>query len=250
MARALSLLRAGPVYRADRFTHGLKAAGYQVVTTLSDPQPGDVLVIWNRYTTYDDRAKQFERAGARVLVAENSYLAGAIDGKWHALALGHHNGAGTWVDGGPERWDALGVDLRPWRRGNEVLIIAQRGIGEHGIASPRGWAEETQRKIGGRIRPHPGKEKPAIPLVDDLANACCVVTWASSAALVALMFGVPVFHAMPKWIGASAGRPLAEWGQEPRRDDEARLAMFRRLAWAMWRVEEIESGKAFRHLLV
>lgn len=249
MRRALSWLRPAPVYRAARFAAGLQAAGFKVVHDLPDPRPGDALLIWNRYGHYDLEAKRFERAGASVLVAENSYLAGEIPGRWHALALWHHAGAGTWLPNGPERWDALRVELKPWRTSGEVLIISQRSIGEPGIASPLGWEQAIQKQVGGRIRPHPGKNPPAVSLEADLAAARCVVTWASSAALVALLYGVPVFHAMPRWIGAEASKPLSEWGSESKRDDAARLAMFRRLIWAQWRIEEIESGDAFRHLL-
>lgn len=250
MRRALSLLRHPPVYRRERFAEGLQAAGYQLCQALPDPRPGDLLVIWNRYSIYDTEARRFEQACASVLVAENGYLAGTIPGKWHALAVGHHGGAGRYRYGGPQRWDALGVDLAPWRAdGREVLILGQRSIGEPGIASPPGWAEATQKRIGGRIRPHPGKHGIGPPLVDDLRDVRCVVTWASSAALIALMHGVPVWYEMPRWIGAGACRSLAEWGAEPKRDDAARLEMFRRLIWAQATVEEIQSGEAFRRLL-
>ena len=246
----MCLLRHPPAYRRERFVEGLRAAGFAVQDRIADPRPDDVLLIWNRYGPFHDEARRFERGGAAVLVAENQYLAGWLPGKWHALAPGHHAGAGAVVDGGPQRWDALRLDLVPWRtNSSDVLILGQRSIGEDGIASPRGWAEATQRRIGGRIRPHPGKHPPAVPLAEDVGRASAVVTWASSAALIALALGVPVWFEMPRWIGAEAARPLAEFGAAPKRDDAARLAMFRRLIWAQWRVDEIEDGTAFRHLL-
>ncbi len=250
MRRALSLLRPQPVYRAERFAAGLDAAGFHLCQTLPDPLERDLIVSWNRYGHYDAECRRFEKAGATVLVTENSYIAGCIPGKWHALALGHHGGAGMWVDGGPSRWDALGVDLAPWRTGgNEIVILAQRSIGEAGLASPPRWEEQTRQQIGGRIRAHPHRRQDVIPLAEDLKDARCVVTWGSSAALVALMLGIPVFYAMPQWIGGLSSKPLSEWGSEPLRDDAARLAMFRRLIWAQSTVEEIESGEAFGRLL-
>lgn len=252
MSRALCLLRDAICYRKDAFKRGLKMAGYEVVERIDRPQSDDVLVVWNRYSGFDEQAKRFESAGARVVVVENGYLGKDwLGGNWYAMALGHHAGAGTWVDGGPERWDALGVDLSPWRTGREVVVLAQRGIGEAGIASPDRWAERTRAKIGvGRIRGHPDvKGTPPIALEDDLRDAACVVTWASSAALRALMLGVPVWYGMERWIGAPASRHLTHFGGEPMRDDAARLAMFRRLIWAQWQLTEIESGEAFRHLL-
>lgn len=248
--RALSLLRDRPVYRRDRFDHGLRAAGFDVRNSIPDPKPDDVLLIWNRYGRFDDEARRFEAVGARVVVTENSYLAGQIPGKWHALALWHHGGAGIWREGGPERWDSLGAELAPFRwTGNEVVILGQRAIGEPGVASPPSWAEWTARKFAGRVRVHPGMDE-ARPLEADLEKASAVLTWASSAALVALMLGVPVWYEMQRWIGRVASRPLANFGKEQaNRSDDDRLAMFRRLIWAQWRVEEIESGDAFRWLL-
>jgi hypothetical protein len=70
-----------------------------------------------------------------------------------------------------------------------------------------------------------------------LAKASKVVTWGSGAAIKALMMGIRVESHMPNWIG------------EQDNTDEGRLAMFRRLAWANWRLSEIESGQAFRWLL-
>ena len=75
----------------------------------------------------------------------------------------------------------------------------------------------------------------SIPLADDLTGTGSVVTWNSGAALKALKLGVAVWYEFPQWIGARAARPLAEWGAEPKRDDADRLAMFRRLAWAIRR---------------
>ena len=248
MRRALNALSAGPNYRAESFTRGLTAAGLQVVQELQRPGPGDVLLVWNRHGAKDAMARHFEQAGATVLVAENGYLGKVWQGKkWFALARGHHAGAGEWFPGGPERWDSWGAEISPWRDGGrEVIVLEQRGIGEPGVASPNGWANHVQARIGARIRAHPGAAMPAVSLVDDLKDARCVATWHSGAALHALLMGVPVFYGFPQWIGAGAARPLAEFNKGPAHGD--RLAMFRRLAWAMWTAEEIESGEPIRRL--
>lgn len=248
--RALCAIRPDLVYRRDAFCRGLAANGYAVLPAIKDPRPDDVYVCWNRYGSWDQDAKRFEAAGARVLVAENGYLDRKWRGtEWFALAEGHHAGRGKWYDGGPSRWDSWGVELKPWREGRETLILAQRGIGEIGIASPMGWAGKTRERIGGRIRPHPGKDAAVVPLQDDLANAACVVTWASSAALKALIEGVPVWYDMVGWIGAQACRHLSQWGGVPNTFEADRLAMFRRLAWSNWSIEEVQSGQAFRSVL-
>jgi hypothetical protein len=88
---------------------------------------------------------------------------------------------------------------------------------------------------------------PATPLERDLASTRAVLTWHSAAALHALLAGVPVFYGFPRWIGAGAARPLWEFDLGPLRGD--RQAMFERLAWAQWTLDEIASGDALAHLL-
>lgn len=245
MPRALCLLPEGPNYRRQTFIKGLQAAGYEVVGGFR-PEPADILVQWNR--KQDLEARRFEAVGAKVLIVENGYF-GKVwnDRKWFAISIGHHAGAGEWRYLGPERWDSWAVDLKPWKAGKEVVVLGQRGIGEPGVASPHGWAETVARKLGGRVRPHPGKDAPQIALETDLTNARCVVTWASGAGLLSMALGTPVFHAFDRWIGREACRPLSEFG-EPLMDDEKRLSMFRKMAWAMWTAEEVESGYPFEVL--
>ncbi len=241
--RALNLLRPSLHYRRECFDAGLRAVGFQVVKELHHPDPGDVVLTWNRYGAGEEIARHFEQHGATALVVENGYLGKAWrGGEWFALAIGHHNGAGRWCDGGPQRWDSFGVDLPPYRTGGtETIIFAQRGIGESRVRSPEHWAEQVRGRIGGRIRAHPGLHV-VKPLEADLADARECVTWNSGAALRALEMGVPCWHAFKGWIGAPASRLLSEWGAEPQRDEAARLAMFRRLAWAMWTLDEIKTG--------
>ena len=249
--RAQVLMKDGLHYRRQCFAHGLEVCGY-TITEVPDPRREDVLVIWNRSFRGADEAYKFERVGAKVIVAENGYLGKQFQGgNWYALAIGHHAGTGDWEVGGPERWDDLHVPLADWvSGGTETVILGQRGIGEAGVASPDSWAEKCQARLGGRIRRHPGKAEDApVSLAQDLANAKQVVTWGSSAALQALMLGVPVFYELPVWIGWRASLPIKDFGQEPKRDDAARLEMFRRLAWAQWQLDEIDSGVAFKRLL-
>lgn len=242
--RALCLLHESLAARRTGFERGLARAGFDPVAALPQPGPGDLLIIWNRYGRYHRLAVQVEKAGGRVLVCENGYLGKRWLGRhWIAMSLGHHAGAGHWHHGGPQRWDALGVEIAPWREGgHEVVILAQRGIGEAGIAAPTGWAQAVRRRIGGRIRHHPGRADPG-DLLEDLRDAACVVTWHSGAALKALLAGIPVWYAFDRWIGAPACGRLAAFGPVPVRGD--RLEMFRRLAWAQWSFDEIESGEAF-----
>jgi hypothetical protein len=243
--RAVNMVRDAPHYRRECFHAGLEAAGFKVCHGVDEPRPGDVLVIWNRYGRWDVEARRFEAAGAQVVVTENGYVG---EGRY-ALALGHHAGLGVWRPGSGERWDALGIEVQPWRpEGGETIILDQRGIGERGIASPEGWAGMARARWGGRIRQHPGKEMLGPSLAHDLRNASRVVTWASSAALHALILGVPVFYGLTGWIGRHACLPTDEMGAPGLRHSGHRLETLRQVAWAQWTLEEISSGFAFQYL--
>jgi hypothetical protein len=251
-------LRDGVHYRREAFAAGLRACGFDVRLGLPRvPRRGDVLVIWNRYRENARMADAFEFDGLPVLVAENGYLGNDFAGdRWYAISRGQHNGCGTFPEGGAERWDGLGISLSPWRKpGGELVVLPQRGIGPPGVAMPAHWPGSITQRLRSagfafRTRPHPGQGK-AAPLDSDLAGASGVVTWGSGAALKALTWGIPVFHELPRWIGAGASLPLSSLlsGEPPHCDDAARLATFRRLAWAMWRLPEIASGEPFRRLL-
>lgn len=241
-------LRDSPHYRRNIFDSGFKKLGFKTQFGITKPRSEDVLVIWNRYGIYHDKAKEFEKIGAKVLVVENAYLDRELlgtDDHWLAISVGHHVGAGKWPRGDKSRWDNLNVKLEPWREGGkETVVLLQRGIGEPGVAMPKNWTWK------GRVRKHPGKAGAGVPLAKDLANAKEVITWASASALRAVIMGIPVFYAFDKWIGGPAGKPVSLHGkEEPLKSDEARTNMFRRLIWAQWTRPEIESGEALEKLI-
>lgn len=199
----------------------------------------------------DTIAALYAAAGGRVIIAENGYLPYG-DEKQFALALDHHNGRGrTPAEAEPR----LEWDCEPWRAaGDHVLILAQRGIGEIGIAQPNRWAIRTLEKLRAitrrpvRIRHHPGQRD--IPLGPDLEGAHCVVTWGSGSGVKAIVAGVPCFHGLEGWIGHLGALPLAriaERLESPFLGDRA--PMLARISWAQWSAGEIASGAAFERLL-
>lgn len=230
--RAWLNLRHQQSERGAAFRKGLERLGYEVELGIPS-SPDDLFVTWNRIGQADRAANIFESAGRPVLVCENATWGNDFaGGQWLTMARNRHNTAGMFPVGGHDRWDSLRVDLQPWRTSGETVILAQRGIGSPPTVMPHGWAYHQK----GRLRPHPGRGL-SKPLADDLAKAGKVVTWGSGAAVLALMWGIPIESHMPNWIA------------EQDNTDAGRLAMFRRLAWAQWRLEEVSSGKAFEWLL-
>lgn len=248
-------LRDLPHYRFHAFNTAFKHLGYKVTREpVLHPSPGMVLVVWNRQGRFENFARRYEQAGAAVIVVENGYLGHDVDGHHlFALALNHHNGAGRWLTGCGNRWHALGVPLAPWRvDGEHVIVLPQRGIGPCGVAMPRGWTECVTRRLKAvtrrpvRVREHPGRGA-STPLEDDLSGAWCAITWGSTAALKAIVAGIPVVHDFKRWIGAGAARFGLSGFDALFTED--RLPMLDRLAWAQWTAGEIETGEPILRLL-
>ena len=74
-----------------------------------------------------------------------------------------------------------------------------------------------------------------------------MATWASSMAVRALTFGVPVFFEAPHWICEGAGVRGLQNVEQPEYPD--REPAFQRLAWAQWHADEIAAGTPFEYLL-
>jgi hypothetical protein len=251
---ACLLIRDKPHYRHDAFLAGLRTAGWQV-TQQPKPGPGNLLVIWNRYGVNDDLAAQYERAGGHVLVAENGYF--AEHGKppsAYAISRGqHHHGGVSQIRASN---DAGKWDMKPWRtEGDHILVVGQRGIGSRLMASPPEWANgqiadrlgvQTRRPV--RFRRHPGNDAPKVPLEHDLRGAHAVVIWSSCSGIAALLAGIPVFYAAPRWICEMAAIPLAGADLErPWLGD--RVEALANAAANQWSVEEIARGLPFAALL-
>lgn len=256
MSTAAILIRPDPPFRRDAVIRGLEACGYEIIPeALERPDKSDVLVAWNRGNVMNRSALRYEAAGAPIIVAENGYLGREWrGGHWYALAREHHNGAGRNLDLGPSRWVSWGIEFAPWRtHGDEIVILAQRGIGERGVREPTNWSLQIARELRGRtkrpvrVRVHPGRDAPKVSLGDDLANAWACVTWGSAAAFHALLMGVPAFYGFPQWIGAGAAMPVSGDIEQPMRGD--RVPMFSRLAWSIWSTDEMATGEPFRLLI-
>ena len=244
IASLLSRTRSIPAIKT-----GLQSLGYQVVERpKDDPSADDLLVLWNRLPTHDKFAREYERAGARVVVFEHSWT--GQEGVY-ACCLEHHNGAGIWHVGQETRWPSFGIDVKPWRTsGEHVLVIPQRGMGVPPIAMPRGWTTDIATRLAAKTK------RPIVirypqdrihPIEPEFRDAHAIVTWASGGAVKAIINGYPVFYEMPHWIGAYAAIHGIESLECPYLGE--RETFLHRLSWAMWRTHEIADGTCLKCLL-
>lgn len=258
--RAWLKIRDLPAYRRDAFEAGLRASGWSVHASRSQPfvpeSRDDLLVVWNRMKFFEPQCEKWEAEGGTVLVAENGYIQPenlTDETRRYALSVGDHNGAG-WVPFlGSARAVGQGLWSVPRVLANidkpNILVLGQRGIGSTLMASPARWAEKTVREIksgGGptlayssvKIRQHPGLVDTCPTLREDLVGIDLVLTWASGAAVQALAWGYPVLYYAPFWVAQAA----TGFYPEP---DKIQAAM-NNVANGQWSVAEIADGKPFR----
>jgi hypothetical protein len=230
--------------------------GYEVgFEATTEPSEGDVLLIWNRNSYSEVHCRAFEKVGAHIFVAENGYIGSDKHGhQLYALALDHHSGAGRWHVGDYSRWEALGIDLLPWKKdGSEIVIMPQRSIGchEHNIAMPFDWQQQVYGLLRSRsnrpirVRQHPGASRES-PLAD-LKNAWAGVVWGSGAGIKCIVGGIPVFHYLEKWIGCDSAIYNPKSFEEPYKG--TRTTTLTKVAWAQWTTDEIQQGIAIECLL-
>ena len=259
-----------PVFQA--IAQGLVAQGHTVVYHDST---ADVAVIWSMLWAGRMRSNRevytlFRRQGRPVIVAE----VGMIQrGKtWKIGVNGTGIGSYNFDNLVPNRAATLGLSLKPWRSGTNIVIAMQRHDSEQWHDQPpiNQWLESTVaeiRKHSNRpivIRPHPrsGCQIPPGCLIDRphfnvdsyddfdfervLDTAHCVLNWNSGPGPQAVIHGVPAF------VGpASLASPIANWDlsqiEKPPRPD--RTQWLEELVHTEWTVEEIKTGLPFQRLV-
>ena len=207
------------------------------------------------------REKNFD-----VIVLETGYV-NRGDGENHHYAAGWNglNNRANFLNHNmdDERWKMLGTPLRPYSKGENVILCAQIpwDASVEGTDHPK-WVKTvasqikmlTDRKC--IFRPHPlqkdsiptpyGWEVSTVPLEDDLANAHCVVTFNSNSAVEALIWGKPVWafdEGSMVWEVCNKSLLDIEQPNYPRREQWAND-----LAYTQWTPEEMKEGLAWKHL--
>ena len=203
-----------------------------------------------------------------VVVLETGYI-NRGDGENHHYAAGFNglNGRADFrnQEMPDDRVKKLAVGLGAWREGNYILLCGQIPWdascenSDHNV-----WLQASAERLKGyssrpiKYRPHPllpaqfvqpidGVELSTAPLVKDLADAHCVVTYNSNTGVDALLAGVPVFaHDQGSMVWSLANRSLISV-DVPNRPD--RSQWLSDLCYAQWTLDEMRSGETWRHLV-
>jgi len=263
-------LNSAPVFAA--FEQGLRALGIQ---SNNHDLDADVAVTWShlwsgRMRHNQEIWKTFRDSGRDVIVLEVGMLKRGCT--WKVGLNGVNRRAWFGQDLQDNRAHKLGIHLRPWHQGKNIVIAVQRGDSEQwaGLPEPRVWVEQTVAKIKSItnrpivVRPHPRQRITSIagvtirnprPLVNtydnfdfdtDLANAWCVINENSGPGCQSVIAGVPAF------VGAdSLAAPVANLNlldiEKPWMPD--RTAWLEDIAHTEWTTQEIASGLPIQRLL-
>ncbi len=237
-------------------------------------EPSEVAVIFGMHKSKVRRSwprgkifRQQRQNNLDVIVLETGYI-NRGDGENHHYAAGFNgmNGRADFRNKnmGPERWEALGAQLKPYSRGEKVILCGQvpwdASVDHH---DHKQWLTETAQKL--RVitnrplifRPHPlavsaipkmtGMETSTKTLAEDMKDAHCVITFNSNSGVEALIEGKAVFaFDEGSMVYDLANKNLAniEDPEYPNRQQWAR-----NLAFCQWTLEEMRQGKAWHHLM-
>jgi hypothetical protein len=263
-------LNSVPVFAA--FEQGLRALDIQ---SNSHDLDADMAVIWSHLWSGRMRHnreiwKTFRDSGRDVIVLEVGMLR-----RGHTWKVGL-NGVNrrAWFGQNSQRNRAhkLGIHLKPWHQGENIVIAVQRSDSEQwsGLPESRVWVEQTVAKIKSVtdrsivVRSHPRQRIAGIagvtvrnprPLVNtyddfdfdtDLANAWCVINENSGPGCQSVIAGVPAFVGVDSLAAPVANLDLLDI-EKPWMPD--RTAWLEDIAHTEWTTEEIASGLPVRRLL-
>ena len=168
-----------------------------------------------------------------------------------------------------DRWQALDIELAPWREGGSHILVC--GQKPHDAAidgiNPITFLTQTIAQLQQitdrpiRWRPHPndatnrrvtidGAEKSvAATLQEDLQDCYAVVAYNSNSLVEALLAGVPVYVLGPGAVAAGMGYTelTEETIDNPLFPD--REQFFADLAYRQWTIPEFEQGLPWLHLM-
>lgn len=256
----------------DAFTVGLKRHGINgEMIVLADKSAAPVQVdvacmfgvksreVWQRY----------RKAGIQVIYFDKGYVRQRQE-YWRVSVNAHNPTARLAVlDQPADRFRALALKLRPWRREGAQVVVAGSSAkyhAFHGLSDPTMFATRLAKQIGkwtgGReiiYRPKPSW-RGATPIdgttysggdrsiEQELAGAHALVTHGSNSCFEAMLMGIPTIV-----LGDAVARPISSTDldeiEEPYiAEDGGRERLLANLAYFQWTLPEFGRGEAWEFL--
>lgn len=254
----------------DAFQQGLEFLGEQVKrVTIQEAKPGPhPIVCWGVYKKkipsrllFKDLQDRQRSATGSLVILERGFVKRE---DYYVVSFNDLNNRGSFphgLDSPGDRWDRLGVELKPWGAGDEILVVGQVPWDtscqhvDH-VAWVRRTIKTMRLSFPGRVivfRPHPLQKK-AVPLAGLSANwvdttrpldkaleeARVVVTFSSTVGVDATIAGRRCY------VADRTSMVHDLWDQGARTPERERWANW--LAYCQWTHEEMRAGLPWLHL--
>lgn len=240
-----------------------------------DPRRFDAVVFYGLRGPFKDMYGRARGAGVSTVYADLGFwnrkrFEGDVNG-YHKLSVNCLHATHVLpIDVPTDRFEQVGIDIKPYikGKGDHVLLL--------GLSKKAAWAydllfEGWERSKAAQVRrytdkpiiyrPKPNAElyankalgdvfspaKGGLSISQDLARSSFAVMRHSNVAIDALVEGVPYYT--EDGIGKLWATPIESLETSPRfPDDNERIKMLSKVAYAQWSVEEMQNGTAWEFL--
>lgn len=152
-----------------------------------------------------------------------------------------------WPEAKPDRWDAIGLELKPWKEPTDSprVLLMEQCPGDAAAPPPQSWRNVKARiaDFDHTVRPHPLMQA-TCDLVEDLSRTDICVTWASTGAVEAIIEGIPCITLSPSCIAW----PVSSHDFETELFRGNREEWAYNLAYRQWTLSELASGQAWEYM--
>lgn len=241
----------------ERIGKRIKEKGGRVIlhdAALLDQLPNETIPIVGCQPESTELIKKWRAAGRVWAYWDRGYCR-RIFATW--LPRGDDGGMYRWHIGSfqqtkirdvsSDRWDALNIQLSPWRKGGRHILIAAPTRTYLRFHSYKGWIGDTidaLSRVTDRQLVIRDKESKR-PLQADLEGAHCLVTHGSIAAVESVILGCPVV-VHPDSAAALVG--LTDLGKIEHPVYPERQAWVNSLAYSQWNETELCDGTLWAQL--
>jgi hypothetical protein len=239
------------------------------VLPLGEYVPCDIAIIFGGYKYAYDKTKPKreileKHTGRRLIMIEAAFVK---RGEYHQIGWGGFAGNADFNADGvdSERWNKIGVKVRPWTKSKHGHIVVMGQLGRDVQVQDTdhyAWVRGTVSALesaGQRVlfKPHPKEKDVSVygvrkgnihkgSMADALAGAKSVVTWNSTSAVDAIISGIPAVAMCSSSIAKDIAGNTLRSAINP--SYPSRRQFFNMLGYAQWTMQEIENGDPWRHL--